>query len=115
MIRDMGNVELLELCETIPKVQSSECLLYWNQGLIYRQNSSQWRPHGARHGKNEAQKNIFCVPQRAEEMDQFTIVSYETQYIVIRNSKLAGPSKSGSKWRNWHRKTTPTIYLERNV
>ena len=28
MIRDMGNVELFELCETIPKVQCSECLLY---------------------------------------------------------------------------------------
>ena len=27
MIRDMGNVELFELCETIPKVQCSECLL----------------------------------------------------------------------------------------
>ena len=34
MIREMGNVELFELCETIPKVQCSECLLYWNQGLI---------------------------------------------------------------------------------
>ena len=34
MIREMGNVELFELCETIPKVQCSECLLYWNQGVI---------------------------------------------------------------------------------
>ena len=25
MIREMGNVELFELCETIPKVQCSEC------------------------------------------------------------------------------------------
>ena len=28
MIREMGYVELFELCETIPKVQCSECLLY---------------------------------------------------------------------------------------
>ena len=35
MIRDMGNVELFELCETIPKVQCSECLLYWNQGIVF--------------------------------------------------------------------------------
>ena len=35
MIRDTGNVELFELCETIPKVQCSECLLYWNQGIVY--------------------------------------------------------------------------------
>ena len=30
MIRELGNVELFELCETIPKVQ----FLYWNQGMI---------------------------------------------------------------------------------
>ena len=35
MIREMGNVELIEMCETIPKVQCSQCLLYWNQGLVY--------------------------------------------------------------------------------
>ena len=35
MIREMGNVELFELCETIPKVQCSQCLLYWGQGEIY--------------------------------------------------------------------------------
>ena len=35
MIREMGNVELFKLCETIPKVQCSECLLCWNQGVIY--------------------------------------------------------------------------------
>ena len=32
MIRELGNVELFELCETFPKVQCSHCLLYWNQG-----------------------------------------------------------------------------------
>ena len=35
MIREMGNVELFELSETIPKVQCSQCLLCWNQGAIY--------------------------------------------------------------------------------
>ena len=35
MIKDMGNVELFELCETIPKAQCKECLLYWNQGNVY--------------------------------------------------------------------------------
>ena len=35
MIKDMCNVELLELCETIPKVQCKECLLCWNQGIVY--------------------------------------------------------------------------------
>ena len=35
MIRELGNVELFELCETIPKVQCSQRLLYWNQGIVY--------------------------------------------------------------------------------
>ena len=83
MIREMGNVELFELCETMPKVQCSHCLLYWNQGIVYctcgqflvesesgrkfnklRLNAlsithyviKKWRCHGARHGKTEEQK-----------------------------------------------------------
>ena len=78
----MGNVELFELCETILQVQCKECLLYWNQGIVYctcwhllRENQSsrgilRWtldllsipnyviqkgRPHGSRHGKTEEQ------------------------------------------------------------
>ena len=34
MIREMGNVELFEYFEIIPKVHCSQCLLYWNQALI---------------------------------------------------------------------------------
>ena len=91
MIREMRNVELFELCKTIPKVQCSECLLYLNQGVIYctcghllvesesSQNFSQWRldalsiphdviekgrPHGARHGKTDAQKEHFVLVVR---------------------------------------------------
>ena len=48
----MGNVELLELFETIPEVQCSECLLNWNQGIVYctcghllRENQSSRRIH----------------------------------------------------------------------
>ena len=35
MIRELGDVELFELCGTFPKVQCSHCLLYWNQGIVY--------------------------------------------------------------------------------
>ena len=83
MIRELGNVELFELCETIPKVQCSQCLLYWNQGIVYcicgqflvdsesRRTFNilrldvvsipnfvikKGRSHGARHGKTEEQK-----------------------------------------------------------
>ena len=88
MIREMGNEELFELCETIPKVQCSKCLLYWIQGIVYctcghllvesesSPNFNQWRldafsienyviknfrPRGARHGRTEAQKEHFIA------------------------------------------------------
>ena len=35
MIKDMGNVELFELCDTIPEEQCKECLLYWSHGIVY--------------------------------------------------------------------------------
>ena len=88
MIRDMGNVELFDLCETNPNVQCSECLLCWNQGIVFctcghllRESESsrhlhRWRldalsiPNSvikkerlrvARHGKTEAQKEHFIA------------------------------------------------------
>ena len=88
IICEMGNVELFELCETIPIVQCSGCLLSWNQGVIYckcghlfvESESSQkshtlrldalsiphyvikkGRPHGARHGKTEEQKEYHTA------------------------------------------------------
>ena len=88
MIREMCNVELFELCETIPTVQRSQCLLYWNQGVIYcncghflvesesRRKSNKLRLgalaiphyviktgrcHGARHGKTEEQKEYHTA------------------------------------------------------
>ena len=84
----MGNVELCEFCETKPKVQCTECLLSWNQGIVYctcghllRENKSsrrfhQWqldilsipnyvikkgRPHGNRHGKTDEQRQHFIA------------------------------------------------------
>ena len=79
MIRELGNVELFELCETIPKVQSSHCLLHWNQGIVYctcgkflaeseldalsipHYVIKKGRCHGARHGKAEEQKEYHIV------------------------------------------------------
>ena len=83
MFRELGNVELFELCEIIPNVQCSQCLLHWNQGIVYctcgqflvesesRRKFNKLRLdalsiphyvikkgrcHGARHGKTEVQK-----------------------------------------------------------
>ena len=88
MIRELGNVELFELCETIPKVQCSQCLLHWNQGVIYcicgqclidtesRRKFNKLRldalpipnyvikkgpTHGARHGKTEEQREYHLA------------------------------------------------------
>ena len=88
IIREMGNEELFELCATIPKVQCSECLLYWNQGMFHctcghfmvESESSQnlhqwrldalsiphyvikkWRPRGAPHGKSGNFVEILCL------------------------------------------------------
>ena len=86
MIRELGNVELFELCETRPKVQCSHCLLYWNQGIvnctcgqclidsesrkkfnrprldalsILNYVIKKGRSHGARHGKTEVQRDTW--------------------------------------------------------
>ena len=83
MIKDMSNAELFELCETNPEVQCKECLLYWNQGIVYctcwdllkeseaNRGILQWtldllsilnyvikkgRPHGHRFGKTQEQR-----------------------------------------------------------
>ena len=49
-------------------------------------------------------------------MMEFTIVSNEIQYIVIRNSKIGWTEeRSASQWINWHRKTTRTAYRMRNM
>ena len=107
MIREMGNVEFFELCETIPKVQCSQCLLYWNQGVTYctcghllvESESSQKfhklrldalsiphnvikkeRPHGARHGKAEAKKQYhiaFNAWKRCRKRDDGQEEHYE--------------------------------------
>ena len=88
MIRELGNVELFELCETTPKVQCSQSLLYWNQGVIYctcgqflvesetrrkfnklrldapsipHNVIKKGRCHGARHGKTEEKKEYHIA------------------------------------------------------
>ena len=128
MIREMGSVELFELSETIPKVQCSECLFSWNQGIVYctcghllKESESsqkffnQWRldalsiPHYVMGdptvlgtAKRTHRKSISWPTTRGRDvskriMMEFTSVSNEIQYIVIRNSKLAGPRRSASQ------------------
>ena len=113
MIREMGNVDLFEVCETIPKVQCSECLLYWNQGVIYctfghllvesesSHNFHKWRldalsiphnvikkgrPHGARHGKTEAQKEHYTMWPTTRGRDVSTEIMKEFTIVPTRPS-----------------------------
>ena len=82
MIREMGNAELFELCETIPKVQCLERLLYRNQKVIYctcghllvenesSQNFNKWRLDALSIPHYVIKKGRLCGPQRVEEMYQ---------------------------------------------
>ena len=122
MIRELGSVELFELCEPIPKVQCSQCLLCWNQGIVHctcgqflvesesRRKFNKLRldalsirhyvikkgrSHGARHGKAEEQKEYHVAwTLKVGILQVFTIAFSETKSIVTHNSQLAGPGKS---------------------
>ena len=61
-IRDMGNVELFELCETIPKVQCSRCLLCWNQGIVYCTCGHLLRENESSRHLHRWQLDIISIP-----------------------------------------------------
>ena len=88
VLLELGNVELFELCETIPILQCSHCLLYFSQGVIYctcgqflidSESRRKFQKltlealsipnyvikkgptHGARHDKTEEQKEYHIV------------------------------------------------------
>ena len=117
MIRELGNVELFELCETLPKVQCSHCLLYWNQGIVYctcgqilvdsesrrkfhklRLDALSFpsfvikkgRSHGARHGKTEEQKE-YHVAWNAWKRCCKKVDSQDEHFTCIHNRFLRDP------------------------
>ena len=121
MIREMGNVELFEICETIPKVQCSQCLLDRNQGVMYctcghllvesdsSQNFHQWRldafsiphyvirkgrPRGARHGKTEAQNEHFVAHNARKRC-------IKKNFEGIHDRFLRDPVFRDSQLKNW--------------
>ena len=62
MIRELGNVESFELCETIPKVQCFQCLLFWNQGVLYC-TCGQFLVESASRGKfNKLRLDALSIP-----------------------------------------------------
>ena len=134
MIEDMGNVELFELCETIPQVQCKESLLYYSTcGHLLRENQSsrgilRWtlhllsipnyviengRPHGHRYGKTEEQRQHHvahnlrkrCIKKGV--LKEFTIVSRTIRYFANLKSALIELKKSASRWTRTRRKISP--------
>ena len=134
VFRELGNVELFELCETIPKVQCSECHLYWNQGNVYctcghllkeseaGQHFHQWRldafliqnhvikkgrPRDARHGKTEAQKEYFIAHNARRRC-------LKQKFEGIHDRFQRDSTCRESRWTNEHRKTTPIVHRLRS-
>ena len=121
--RRSSNEEPFELCEKIPKVQCSECPLYWNQGIFHctcghlsSRRIHRWqldllsipnyvikngRPHGNRHGKNEAQNEDFiahdvrkrCIKKSFEGIDDRFQKDFKKSWLSTQN---------WSNWRSMH-------------
>ena len=125
MIREMGNVELFELCETCPKVQCSECLLYWNQGVIYctcghllvqselSQFFRKWRldalsiPH---YVIKKVRQKCIAMDKLAQEDHSHSLRYQKHWYLTLRRTcrttsfqqyQRWHPSASSSSWWNW--------------
>ena len=125
MIRELGNVELFEWCETIPKVQCSQCLLRWNQGVIYctcgqflvesepRRKFNKLRLdalsiphfmikkgrcHGARHGKTKEQKEYGLPGMRGRDAaEELTLKVNSTKVFTIVFSETKSIVNRNSK------------------
>ena len=72
MIREMGNVEFFELCETIPKVQCSQCLLYWNQGVIYCTSGHFLVESESRRKFNKLRLDALSIPKLRDKERTFS-------------------------------------------
>ena len=73
LIKDMGNVELFELFETDPKTQCKECLLYWNQGIVYCTCG---------HLLKESEANRGAIQCTLDTFSRFSIMSLRRSDLV---------------------------------
>ena len=140
MIGELGNVELFELCETIPKVQCSHCLLNWNQGIAYctcgrflvdsesRRMFNELRldalffpnyvikkgpTHGARDGKTEVQREYHIAWNAWKRCCK----NVDSHFTCIHDRFLRDPvyrkSQLAIGWTNVQKKTIHIISLQR--
>ena len=119
----------------------SECFLYWNQGVIHctcghllvesesrrkflkirldvlsfpHYVIKKERPHGAWHGKTEAQKEYYVAHNARKRCLKRNYEGIHDRFLrdpVYCDSQLK--RSSASKWINWHRKSTPTVFTEK--
>ena len=107
MIRELGNVELFELCETIPKVQCSHCLLLWNQESVYCTCGQFLVDSESRRKFNKLRLDALSIPNnvikkgrshgaarkltlKVDILQVFTIDFSEIQFLVNHNSQSDG-------------------------
>ena len=91
MIKDMGNVELFELCETIPKVQCKERHIYWNLLSIPNYLIKKERPHGHRYGKTKEQREHFIAHNLRKRCNKRGFEGIHDRFLkdpVLRESQL---------------------------
>ena len=74
MIREMGNVELFELCETIPKVQCSHCLLHWNQGIAHCTCGQCLIDSESRRNFYKLRLDVLSIPNYVIKKDLFMVL-----------------------------------------
>ena len=135
MIRELGNVELFELCETTPKVQCSQCLLYWNQGIVYWTSGQCLIYNESRRKFNIRRLDAIFIPDHVIKYHQawnawkrcckkvdsqggnilqvFTIDSSEIHFIVNHNSQSDGQNKCAKSGMNLRKMTIHTNSLQR--
>ena len=139
MIRELGHVELFELCETFPKVKCSHCLLHRNQGIAYctcgrclidsesRRKFNKprldaltvpnyvikkGRCHGARHGKTEVQRE-YHLTWNAWERCCKKVDSQGKHFTSIHDRFLSDPDKSAKSGTKLQKKIMYIISLHK--
>ena len=122
MIRELGTVELFELCETVPEVQCSHCHLYWNQGIVYctcghllmvpdmaRPKNTKSTIWSGMRGRDAVRKS----PLKVNISQVFTFDFSKIQFIVNHSSQSDGQKKSAKSGMTFHKKTIHIVALLR--
>ena len=118
MIYNMGNMEYFEICEITPKIQCSNCMTYWPQGIencicgtclrpsdkVPKLNSDhhdvlsipnyvikKGSSHGARHGNTESQRICHAAhvfSKKAEKKGFTSILDRFLKCTIKRRSAM---------------------------